>query len=298
MSTDNTPVWLITGCSSGLGIALARKVLSNGYRVVVTARNPSSIPSLPDTNTLLKQPLDVTSKSSIKSAFAAALATFGRVDCVINNAGWGNFEEAEATPEDEARGLFEVNFWGSSNVALEAVRVFRDENPAGEGGFLIQISSLVGRVGSAGQAYYSSSKFAIEGFTESLSKELHPDWNIKVLIAEPGAIGSTSFTKNLVSPRDIHPAYKQPGGPTLKVREWLASPTLEDGFPSNTAMAATLFDAVTKGGLPLRLPLGQDSWEAIEKSVSQTVEDLERFRDVSERPAKDTAEDNGHGEPV
>lgn len=88
-----------------------------------------------------------------------------------------------------------------------------------------------------------------------------------------------------MSPRDIHPAYKEPGALTLKIRELLASPTLEDDFPSATSMAATLFDAVMKGGLPLRLPIGRDSWAMIKAGISQAAEDLDQRREVSERPA-------------
>lgn len=127
-----------------------------GHRIVATARNTASLSYLPDTDDTLKQSLNVESKESIISAFSAALVKFGRVDYVVNNAGSGNFEEAESTPEREARDMFEINFWGSSNMSLEAVRVFRDENPTDAGGYLIQINSVLGRVGSGGQAYYSA----------------------------------------------------------------------------------------------------------------------------------------------
>lgn len=105
---------------------------------------------------MLKLPLDVTSKGSIAVAFNSAVAKYQRVDYVVNNAGYGIFAEAEGTSDAEARDIFETNFWGSANVAIEAVKIFRDQNPTGAGAMLIQISSMLGRAAGAGQTFYSS----------------------------------------------------------------------------------------------------------------------------------------------
>ncbi|PVH75497.1 NAD(P)-binding protein, partial [Cadophora sp. DSE1049] len=280
---------LVTGCSSGLGAALASHISkSPSHRLIATARNPSTLSYLPSNSpNILTLPLDVTSPSSISSAFSTGLTHFGRIDYVVNNAGYGIFAEAEGTEEDNARGIFETNFWGSVNVALEAVRVFREGNGfGGRGGMLVQVSSLLGRVAGGGQTHYSASKFAIEGFIEALSKELHPKWNIRILIAEPDAIKSTAFNTNILAQRAIHPAYSDPDCPTNKTRQWLAKPNLEEDFTPADEMARTLIEAVGKDSMPLRLPLGQDSWDAIYKDISEGVETLKGWRTLSERPSK------------
>ncbi|KAK0103529.1 hypothetical protein ONS95_005550 [Cadophora gregata] len=287
MSTNKSPVWLITGCSTGLGAALCTLVAkSPNHRLIATARNPSSLTYLPSNSSdILTLALDVTSPSSISNVFSTAISHFGRIDYVVNNAGYGIFTEAEGTKEEEARSMFETNFWGSANVALEAVRTFRDNN-IGDGGMLVQVSSMLGRIASGGQTYYSASKFAIEGFIEAISKELHPNWNVKILIAEPGAIKSTAFNINILAEREIHPAYSDSECPTNKTRQWLAKPDLEEGFTPADEMARTLFEAVEKQDLPLRLPLGQDSWQTIYKDVSEGVQALKQCRNLSEQPSK------------
>lgn len=127
----------------------------------------------------------------------------------------------------------------------------------------------------------TNSKFAIEGFIEALSKELDPKWNIRILIAEPGAIKGTAFNTSILSKRDIHPAYQDPDCPTNIVRKWLAQPDLEDDFSPASDMAATLVNALIGGGLPLRVPLGSDSWEGIRKDIDAKAKELDDWQAVS-----------------
>ena len=133
-------------------------LLARGEKVVATLRKPSALSDLSakyPASQLLVVKLDVTSPADIKAAFAKAVETFGRVDVLYNNAGYGSVGEIEGTPDDVARGVFEVNFWGSTNVAREAIRVFRDVNkPAG--GRLLQASSMAGASGMPGIGYYSA----------------------------------------------------------------------------------------------------------------------------------------------
>jgi NAD(P)-dependent dehydrogenase (short-subunit alcohol dehydrogenase family) len=151
--------WLeVTGSSVGLGRCTVEHLLAQGEKVVATLRKPSALSDLSakyPASQLLVVKLDVTSPADIEAAFAKAVETFGRVDVLYNNAGYGSVGEIEGTPDDVARGVFEVNFWGSTNVAREAIRVFRDVNkPAG--GRLLQASSMAGAAGMPGIGYYSA----------------------------------------------------------------------------------------------------------------------------------------------
>ena len=140
------PPHLVTGTSSGFGLAMARYALANGDRVVATLRKPEILADFAaqySPEQLLVLRLDVSQAHEIKQAFAKAKAVFGRVDVVFNNAGRGVLGEAEAMPDDLARGMFEVNFWGAAHVSQEAVRFFRDENRP-QGGHLIQNSAAAG----------------------------------------------------------------------------------------------------------------------------------------------------------
>lgn len=169
----------VTGCSSGIGFNLASHVSKTSNRVVATARKLSALSSLPEGPNVLKLSLDVTSKASIDAATKAALAKFGRLDVVVNNAGYGLYGDTESTTDEQARKQLDTNFWGAVDITKEAMRIMREENPktGPQGGVVVQISSLGGRVGFAGGAFYHASKFALEGFTEAVAKEVHPDWN-------------------------------------------------------------------------------------------------------------------------
>ncbi|KAH8833396.1 hypothetical protein DL96DRAFT_1585962 [Flagelloscypha sp. PMI_526] len=254
-------VWLVTGTSSGIGRAVVEHALSIGQMVVATARNPDTLDDLksiyPATH-LLTLKLDVTSKSDIKAAFATAIEHFGRIDVVYSNSGQGGvFGELESVEDDAARGIFDVNLWGAANVALEAVRVFRDVNrPAG--GRLLVASSTAGVGNVAGFGYYGSSKFAIDGFHEALSKEVAPSWNIKINVLVLGAFISNVFENTKFS--QPHPAYVNTS--LTQLREVLENPkAAKQAFGSKPAsVAAKIFYDITEDeNAPLRVPVGMDA---------------------------------------
>jgi NAD(P)-dependent dehydrogenase (short-subunit alcohol dehydrogenase family) len=144
----------VTGCSSGLGAALATYISKTNYRLVATARNPSTLVYLPDSPQILKLKLDVTSAAETASAVASAVQTFGHIDVVINNAGYGLGGDFEATTDADSRKQVETNLWGPVNMTKEALRVFREVNPKGCGGTVVQVSSMGGYIGFPGNAFY------------------------------------------------------------------------------------------------------------------------------------------------
>ncbi|KAH8832349.1 hypothetical protein DL96DRAFT_1551542 [Flagelloscypha sp. PMI_526] len=253
-------VWLITGTSSGLGRAVVEHVLSVGQIVAATARNPDSLKdlkSLYPVKSLLILKLDVTSKSDITAAFSTAIEHFGRIDVVYSNSAQGIVGEVESVEEDAARGIFDVNLWGAANVALEAVRVFRDINtPAG--GRLLVASSQAGVSNVAGLGHYGSSKFAVDGFHEALSKEIAASWNIKINILQIGAFISNAFENTKSSPP--HPAYVNT--PLTKVRGLLGRPQAAkqalNAKPASVA-AKIFYDISEDENAPLRVPVGTDA---------------------------------------
>ena len=145
---------IVTGCSSGLGAALSRQIVKTGHRLVATARKTSSLSFLEDSPRILKLGLDVTSAENVTSSLAAALEKFGRIDVVVNNAGYSLMGDTEGASDGDARKQLETNFWGVVNVSKEALRIFRDVNPKGSGGTLVQVSSMGGFLAFPGAGFY------------------------------------------------------------------------------------------------------------------------------------------------
>ena len=203
-------VWFITGCSSGIGEGLAQYIAKTSNRVVATARNPASLSKIPDAPNVLKVKLDVTSIDSVESAFTESLAAFGRIDVVVNNAGYTLVGDTEAAGDAESRALMDTNFWGMVDVSKRALGIMRDENVKNggqRGGVILNISSMGGWVrrlhkltrstesksqmesgdigceltwkqfGFPACSFYHASKFAMEGWTEAVAKELPSEWN-------------------------------------------------------------------------------------------------------------------------
>ena len=144
----------MTGCSSGIGAALAAHIAKSSQHIVATARKIEALAYLPDADNVIKAKLDVTSDADIAAVFKAALDKFGRIDVVVNNAGYGLYGDAEGIPESDARVQLDTNFWGPVKITKEAVRVFREINPKGAGGVVIQVSSMGGYIGYPGGSFY------------------------------------------------------------------------------------------------------------------------------------------------
>src|SRR6516165_4468477 len=176
-------VWFITGASRGFGLEITKVALERGDSVVATARNPQSvIDALPDAGArLLAVELDVHRPAQITAAVDAAIAKFGRIDVLINNAGRGLLGAVEEASDAAVRAVYDTNVFGTLNVLRAVLPTMRDQR----GGRVINLSSIGGFAGSAGWGIYNSTKFAVEGFSEALAKEVAP-LGILVTIVEPG----------------------------------------------------------------------------------------------------------------
>ncbi|BAS10891.1 uncharacterized oxidoreductase SSP0419 [Arthrobacter sp. Hiyo4] len=176
--------WLITGCSTGLGRALAQTVLANGHNAVVTARNVTAVEGIaaayPDT--ALALPLDVTNTAEIGPVVEHGRARFGGIDVLVNNAGYGYRAAVEEADDADIRQLFDTNFFGVVSMIKAVLPGMR----ASRAGFILNISSIGARISPAGSGYYSASKAALESLSGSLHKELKP-LGINVTVIEPGA---------------------------------------------------------------------------------------------------------------
>jgi len=285
----------VTGTSSGIGLSLITEVLSQpGYRIVALSRNPSTIP-LPATsnatNTLLQR-VDLTSESSISAAFDAAIAKFGRIDVVVNNAGYGMLGELESTPVQAGRDLFEINYWAPVHITKHALRIMRSVNPLSGsiGGVIAQVSSAGGYITAPGQSFYHASKWALEGFSESIAKELDPEWHIRFAIFEPGSVKTNWSGENQAKGIIQHEAYQRPEGKGLGT-EFIRN--MQEAFEQKIGadskkVAKVIVEVVvdregTWGGSELlRLPVGADSWTLIRNDVKGTGENLDKWRAVSE----------------
>ena len=178
-------VWFITGCSTGMGRDIAREALERGYRVVLTARSPASVADLherfPSTSAVAG--LDVTDGAQIERALRLADERFGRIDVLVNNAGYGYLSSVEEGDESDVRAMFETNFWGLLAVTRAVIPQMRERRS----GRIIHNSSQAGLMSFPGTAYYSTSKWAVEALSEGLSRELEP-FGIKVSAVEAGPV--------------------------------------------------------------------------------------------------------------
>jgi NAD(P)-dependent dehydrogenase (short-subunit alcohol dehydrogenase family) len=244
-------VWFITGSSRGLGRALARTVLAAGHRLVATARNPEELRDLvataPDRSRAVA--LDVTDPAAARRAIDTAVTAFGRIDVLVNNAGYANVASIEDLPEDDFRAQVETNFFGVVNVTRAALPVLR----AQKDGHIIQISSIGGRSGSPGLSAYQASKWAVGGFSEVLAIEVRP-LGIRVTIVEPGGI-RTDWAGSSMRVLESRPEYQGVLGPFSSMR---GRTDLTRGDPSK--MSQAILRIAEEKNPPLHLLLGSDAY--------------------------------------
>ena len=205
-SANDKPVWLVTGCSTGFGRELSKVLIARGYRVVATARDPKKIADLVDDHgsTALASKLDVGNQADIDATVEAAKQKFGRIDVLVNNAGYGYLAAVEEGEDADIRAMFETNFFGLAAMTRAVLPVMR----AQKSGAIVNISSMGGFIGFPGSGYYAATKFAVEGLSESLAKEVAP-FGIKVLIVEPGPFRTDWAGRSLKVPTRPIDAYEE-----------------------------------------------------------------------------------------
>ena len=266
-------VFLITGTSTGFGRDYVQEVLNRGDICVATARNPSSLSfSNTDPSNFLALPLDVTSKSSIASAFDAALQKFSRVDVVVNNAGYGLAGCFEELSDEQIRRQMEVNYFGLIDVTRKAMQTMREQEPSG--GLIQQVTSIGGQVGVPTFSIYCSSKWAVEGFTEAVSNELKPEWNIRFTCIEPGGF-RTDWAGRSMQFAQRHPAYDHiDAEANMKKRNGT-----QVGDPPKAAKA--MYEFAVMQDPPLRVVVGSDAYERIMKKIKQYDENYRKYEKIS-----------------
>jgi NAD(P)-dependent dehydrogenase (short-subunit alcohol dehydrogenase family) len=265
-------VWFITGASSGFGRAFAEYALERGYSVVAAARNTSRLAEIvllaPDR--VLAVALDVTDRGQVERAVTQTLARFGRVDVVVNNAGYGIVGAIEETPENELRAQMETNFFGAISITRAFLPTLREQRS----GAIVNISSMGGQLSFPGYGAYSASKFALEGASEALAQEVKP-FGIKVLIVEPGQF-RTDFAGAALREMPVIKAYNESVGPVREFTHKMHE--TQEGDPRKAARAIEL--ALDDPHTPLRLQLGEDSINAVRDHAKSMLADLEKWERV------------------
>jgi NAD(P)-dependent dehydrogenase (short-subunit alcohol dehydrogenase family) len=274
MPLQNSDVWFITGCSTGFGRELAKLVLARGYRAVITARDPSQIQDLVagHEGRALALKLDVTDKAEVVQSVKWAESAFGSIDVLVNNAGFGYVGALEESDEVEVRSMMETNFFGLARMIHEVLPGMRRRRR----GNIVNISSIGGLVGFPGVGYYNATKFAVEGLSESLSKEVAP-LGIKVLIVEPGPFRTDWAGRSLKRSSQQIPEYAETAG---AFREGITSRSgKQTGDPVRAGEA--IIKTLDSEHPPLRLVLGQIALDRARIKIENLSTEVEAWEEIS-----------------
>jgi NAD(P)-dependent dehydrogenase (short-subunit alcohol dehydrogenase family) len=265
--------WLITGSSRGLGRALAEAVLAAGHRLVATARDPSTLDDLKQRHGDAVQlvALDVTDPVAARHAVATALEEFGGLDVLANVAGYGNVDSVEDTTLEDFRREIDTNLFGTIIMTKAVIPLMREQRS----GHIIQFSSVGGRIGAPGRAPYSAAKWAIEGFSESLAREMALI-GVHVSVVEPGGF-RTDFAGASTRLNEGRAEYDAVVGATARAQR--AYDGKQPGDPVRAAQAILKLAALEQP--PFRLPLGSDALKIIEQADRAKLDELERWRALS-----------------
>jgi NAD(P)-dependent dehydrogenase (short-subunit alcohol dehydrogenase family) len=269
MNRDN-PVWLITGCSTGFGRELAKLVLERGWRAVVTARDPSKLADLAEGHgdrALLLQ-LDVTDRKQIADVVAKSQKHFGRIDALVNNAGYGYLAAIEEGEDDAVRAMFETNVFGLVDMTKAVLPVMR----AQKSGVIVNISSIGGITSFAATGYYHGTKYAVEGLSESLAIEVKP-LGIDVIVVEPGPFRTNWAGPSIKQSATRIEDYAATAGERRKQTE--ARSGNQAGDPVRAAQA--IIDAALSDHPPLHLLLGKMALELARKKVASLTQDFDAW---------------------
>jgi NAD(P)-dependent dehydrogenase (short-subunit alcohol dehydrogenase family) len=282
MTFTDTKTWLVTGAGRGMGVDFARAALAAGHNVVAAGRNLDTVRSAVGEHArLLVTELDITDAQSAERAVAAAVARFGRIDVLVNNAGnfFGGFFE-ELTPR-QVRSQIETNLFGPMTVTRAVLPVMRKQRS----GLVISISSTAGVVGGAFASVYAASKFGLEGWMEGLAGEIEP-YGIRTMIVEPGF-----FRTELLQPESTTFAelsiddYAERTAETIPA--WQAMNGQQAGDPAKLARA--LIQLAASDEPPLRWVAGEDAAEGVEQKAHLLLAQVDAHRELSTNLAHDDA---------
>ncbi|MGO4145299.1 oxidoreductase [Paenarthrobacter sp. YAF11_1] len=266
--------WLITGCSTGLGRALAHAVLARGHNAVVTARDTSTIQDLTTEfpTTALAVALDVTEQSQVDAAVKLAEERFGALDVLVNNAGYGYRAAIEEGDDGDVRALFDTNVFAPVamiKAVLPGMRMRRS-------GAIVNISSIGARICPPGSGYYSASKAALEGISGSLHKELKP-LGISVTVVEPGGFRTDFAGRSLTQSAEAIADYADTAGKRRKEHDTVHG--TQQGDPDKAA--AAIITAVEADETPAFLLLGEDAAKAFDAVEEAQRAEVDRWRELS-----------------
>jgi len=268
-------VWFITGCSTGFGHALAKELLENGYRVAVTARNVEQIKDMVSeySETAIALTLDVTNHNQIKAAVDAAIAHFGQIDVLVNNAGIGYFAAVEESEEEEVRKMFEINVFGLAWMTQAVLPQMRKQ----KSGHILNIASIGGLRAFPGIGFYNATKFAVDGLSESLSKELAP-LGIKVTIIAPSGFRTDWAGRSAKNSSIQIEDYATTAGKNMgDIRGYSGN---QPGDPVKAAKAMILVTETENP--PLRLLLGKNALKGGRIKLDELKQDFDAWADVTE----------------
>ena len=267
-------VWFITGCSTGFGRELALATLARGYQVAVTSRNTGDVTDIvneyPDH--AISIALDVTKEAEIKHAIHTAIEKFGRIDVLVNNAGIGYFGSLEGSEEDEVRKMFEINVFGLAHVTQAVLPQMRKQRS----GHILNVSSIGGLRGFPGVGFYNATKFAVDGFSESLSKEVAP-LGIKVTIIAPSGFRTDWAGRSAKDSTNEIADYAETAGKNQDtIRGYSGN---QAGDPAKAAQA--MIKVVESENPPLRLLLGRAAVKGARAKLEELKHDIDTWEETS-----------------
>ncbi|MCW2309429.1 oxidoreductase [Rhodobium gokarnense] len=273
MSTDK-PVWFVTGCSTGFGREIAKLLLSRGFPVAMTARRLESIADLVEGNEdhALALTLDVTDPAMIDKAVADAEARFGRIDVLVNNAGYGYFSAIEEGEDAEIRRQFETNVFGLNTLTQKVLPGMR----ARRSGHIFNFSSIGGLIAYPALGYYNATKFAVEALSEALAKEAAP-LGIKVTIVEPGGFRTDWAGRSVIESKTVIDDYAETAGALRKgLKEGSGH---QDGDP--VRLAAAVLTAYEAENPPLRLLMSAQAYGRAMDRLEELRDNFETWKDLT-----------------
>ena len=273
-STTDSPVWFVTGCSTGFGREFVRAALAHGFRVVATARDPKKLDALiaGHQDKAIALALDVTNAKQIRHAVSEAERAFGRIDVLVNNAGYGYLAAVEEGEEKDIRAMFETNFFGLAAIIRAVLPGMR----ARRRGHIVNIASVGGIVGFAGSGYYAATKFAVEGLSDSLAKEVEP-LGIRVLVVEPGPFRTDWAGRSLKQSSNIIADYEKSAG--ARNREIAGYSGRQAGDPARAAEA--VIEAVQSPAPPRHLVLGRVGFDNVEGHLRSMLQEVDLWKPTS-----------------